>query len=192
MRDFDSMLEAAQVVAGSPQALLAAVERMIKESLPFQPEEEGARDVVFPVLLERGRRPMPGGLWLASGRERRARRGKRFGRGPSLNPRIRRCGGSLRHLDSNVGKLKAFVPAGGAAGIPAYVLREQGGEVLGFKCGGSYVAANTPRGDAWRTERLKEILRERLGEHLEALDCDLVDGLGETDARPVTYTLLRV
>lgn len=66
------------------------------------------------------------------------------------------------NLHSNVEKLKAFVPSGGTDGIPTYVLDQQGGEVLGFKCGGSYVAANTPQGDAWRIEKLKDILDQRL------------------------------
>lgn len=48
------------------------------------------------------------------------------------------------NLDSNEDKIKAFVPGGGTAGIPDNVLQRQGGEVLGFKCGGSFVAANTP------------------------------------------------
>jgi hypothetical protein len=62
------------------------------------------------------------------------------------------------NLGSNEDKIKAFVPGGGTAGIPANVLQRQGGEVLGSKCGGSYVAANTPRADAWRVEQLKAIL----------------------------------
>ena len=59
-------------------------------------------------------------------------------------------------LESKDSKLKAFIPAGGTAGIPQAILDAQfkddattpGGEVLGIKCVGAFIAAPTAHGAA--------------------------------------------
>ena len=48
-------------------------------------------------------------------------------------------------LLTNLDKLKAFCPRGGTAGIPAELLREQGGKIFGFKCASAATLAPTRR-----------------------------------------------
>ena len=95
------------------------------------------------------------------------------------------------NLDSNLQKIRWLNPEGGVAGIPAWVLQEQKGEILGFKCGGAYVAANNAASNAWRTEKLVAIFKESLLP-LDQLDRDLVDEEGTTDAHQIRFFLLRV
>ena len=61
-----------------------------------------------------------------------------------------RCDLKSTNLDKT--SIKAGVcPAGGVEGIPAWILEAQGGgELLGIKCVGTFVAPHTQAADDWR------------------------------------------
>jgi hypothetical protein len=76
--------------------------------------------------------------------------------------RLRNRMETVCHLTSNKTKIKALCPSGGTEGIPAWILEAQGGEVLGVKCVGAYVGANTDDAKAWRSKQLEAKLMKRL------------------------------
>ena len=61
---------------------------------------------------------------------------------------------ALCNTVSNVKKVKYFRPGGGVEGIPAEQLEMQGGELVGLKLVGVYLAPDTEAGRKWQRDNL--------------------------------------
>jgi hypothetical protein len=104
---------------------------------------------------------------------------------------VRRLQKEQCNLESNTSKLKAFVPCGGVAGVPDYIIEAQGGELLGFMCVGGVVGRDTPEADAWKIEQLSLVLAARLAP-LDRIDRDFVDSAdGPQDSRQIRMDFIR-
>ena len=70
---------------------------------------------------------------------------------------------ALCNTVSNVKKVKYFRPGGGVEGIPAEQLEMQGGELVGLKLVGVYLAPDTEAGRKWQRDNLSADLKARYG-----------------------------
>ena len=96
---------------------------------------------------------------------------------------------ALCNTVSNVKKVKYFRPGGGVEGIPAEQLEMQGGELVGLKLVGVYLAPDTEAGRKWQRDNLSADFTARFSV-LERVD-QLRDDDKNHDVRQLRYSMMR-
>ena len=96
---------------------------------------------------------------------------------------------ALCNTVSNVKKVKYFRPGGGVEGIPAEQLELQGGELVGLKLVGVYLAPDTEAGRKWQRDNLSADFTARFSV-LERVDL-LRDDDKNHDVRQLRYSMMR-
>mmetsp|Transcript_4585 Transcript_4585/g.15339 ORF Transcript_4585/g.15339 Transcript_4585/m.15339 type:complete len:180 (-) Transcript_4585:203-742(-) len=96
---------------------------------------------------------------------------------------------ALCNTVSNVKKVKYFRPGDGVEGIPAEQLEMQGGELVGLKLVGVYLAPDTEAGRKWQRDNLSADFTARFSV-LERVD-QLRDDDKNHDVRQLRYSMMR-
>ena len=96
---------------------------------------------------------------------------------------------ALCNTVSNVKKVKYFRPGGGVEGIPAEQLEMQGGELVGLKLVGVYLAPDTEAGRKWQRDNLSADFTARFSV-LERVD-QLRDDDKNHEVRQLRYSMMR-